>query len=240
MGMTATADDQRIEAEAIAFAKAHKKAIAKRLTDPLIYIAEPEPVSVFMAGSPGAGKTEAALELLDSIGGPPILRIDPDELRSEFPGYNGGNSWLFQRAISILVERILDHAFKQGQSFLLDGTLSSYEVASRNVQRSLDRERVVQILYVYQQPMQAWEFVKQREAAEGRRIRPDDFVQQYFAAREVVNRLKVEFGRSVRVDLLLKNLDGSDRLFRAGVENIDHHIPEKFSRQYVEAWVAMA
>ena len=238
--MALTVNEQRIEDESIAFAKSHKKAIAKRLTDPSIFIPEAEPVSVFMAGSPGAGKTEAALELLESIGGPPILRIDPDELRSEFAAYTGSNSWLFQRALSILVERILDHAFKQHQSFLLDGTLSSYEVACRNVQRSLDRGRVVQILYVYQQPMQAWEFVKHREAAEGRRIRPEDFVQQYFAARDVVNRLKAEFGRALRVDLLLKNLDGTSRLYRAGVDNIDHHIPEKFGRQYVEAWVAMA
>lgn len=238
--MTESLDDQGIEAGAVAFAKANRKAIAKRLTDPACFPAEADPVSVFMAGSPGAGKTEAALELLATIEGPPVLRIDPDELRSEFPGYSGGNSWLFQGAVSILVERILDHAFKQKQSFLLDGTLASFEVARKNVQRSLDNGRVVQVLYVYQQPMQAWEFVKRREAADGRVIRPADFVHQYFAARDVVNRLKAEFGRALRVDLLVKNLDGTSRRYHAGIENIDHHVPEKFSRRYVEAWVAMA
>ncbi len=67
--MVLTLDEQRIEDDATSFAKANKKAIAKRLTDPSIYIAEAEPVSVFMASSPGAGKTEAALELLERIGG---------------------------------------------------------------------------------------------------------------------------------------------------------------------------
>ena len=62
--MSMTEQEKRLEAEALAFAKANKKAIAKRLTDPAIFLPEDEPVSVFMAGSPGAGKTETSIELL--------------------------------------------------------------------------------------------------------------------------------------------------------------------------------
>ncbi|MEN1565607.1 zeta toxin family protein, partial [Pseudomonas aeruginosa] len=93
-------------------ARANKKSIAKRLTNPQIYAREENPVSVFMAGSPGAGKTEASIELLSQFdeNGSKVLRIDPDELRSEFEGYTGGNSWLFQPAVSILVEKIHDLA----------------------------------------------------------------------------------------------------------------------------------
>ena len=68
--MSLTEQEIRIEQEALAFAKAHKKAIAKRITDKTIYLPEAEPVSVFMAGSPGAGKTEASIELLDRVDGP--------------------------------------------------------------------------------------------------------------------------------------------------------------------------
>jgi hypothetical protein len=57
-------DDQRIADEAVVFAKANRKGIARRLTDPSIFLSEDSPVSVFMAGSPGAGKTEASLEFL--------------------------------------------------------------------------------------------------------------------------------------------------------------------------------
>lgn len=229
--MEMTPDEERIAQEAWDYAKKNRTEIARRLTDPAIFIPEANPVSVFMAGSPGAGKTEASKELMNLKGadGAKVSRIDPDELREELPGYTGNNAWLFQRAVTPIVERIHDLVLKQGQSFLLDGTLSSYNVAEKNIQRSLDKGRTVQILYVYQEPEQAWKFVQAREAAEGRRIQPEDFARQYFAAREVVNNLKAKFGKAIRVDLLMKNNDGSHQFYRAGVDQIDNHIPEKYS-----------
>lgn len=236
-----TPEEERIEQEAIRFAKANRTEIARRLADPAVYAPEEQPVSVFMAGSPGAGKTEASIELLRLKGadGSKILRIDPDELRAELPGYSGANAWLFQRAVTPLVERMHDLALKQKQSFLLDGTLASYDVANRNIHRSLDKGRPVQILYVYQEPEQAWKFVRAREAGEGRRIEPEDFIRQYFAARQVVNRLKAELGKAVQVDLLMKNNDGSQRFYRAGVDQIDNHISEKYSPADVRQLLAL-
>lgn len=225
-----TAEEERIRGSAIEYVREHRNEIAIRLTDPDIYHPEENPVSVFMAGSPGAGKTEASIELLKEKGGDgtKILRIDPDELRDRLPGYTGTNSWLFQSAVSLLVERIHDRALKNKQSFILDGTLSSYDVAEKNIKRSIGKSRTVQILYVYQEPRQAWEFVQLREALEGRRIEPEDFVNHYFGARKVVNQLKTKFGKEVQVDLLMKNNDGSRRFYRAGVDLIDNHIPEKY------------
>ncbi len=228
--MARTESESDIQQAALEFARANKKPIARRLTDPEIFLPEENPVSVFMAGSPGAGKTEASIELLEELDGTPIIRIDPDGLRTEFKGYDGTNAWLFQKAVSVLVEKIHDLALDQGQSFLLDGTLSNYEKSRDNVKRSLKKGRVVQLLYVYQEPLLAWNFVQAREEAEGRRILKEDFVNQYFAARDVVNRLKQEFGKDIGVDLLLKNNDNSNRLYKAGVDQIDHHIPEKYTR----------
>lgn len=224
--------ERQIADNALSYARTHKKAIAKRLTDTSKYPAVENPVSVFMAGSPGAGKTEVSVELINifSEDGVEVLRIDPDELRSEFPEYRGGNSWLFQPAVSVLVERIHDLALKQRQNFILDGTLSRYEKSRQNIDRSLKHGRTVQILYVYQQPQLAWEFVQAREKLEGRRIRPETFVEQYFAARKVVNRLKAELGKKISVHLLLKDHDNSNRLFKAGIDRIDNHVPEKYDR----------
>ncbi len=226
-----TPEEKRLEQAAIEHAKKHRNEIARRFTDPEIFVPETNPVSVFMAGSPGAGKTEASIALLNfkNAEGAKVMRIDPDELREKLPGYDGENSWLFQRAVIPIIERIHDLALDQKQSFLLDGTLSSYAVAEKNIQRSLKRDRAVQILYVYQEPGQAWKFVQARETAEGRRIEPEDFVRQYFAARDVVNRLKTELGKRIQVDLLMKNNDGSQQFYRAGVDQIDNHIPEKYS-----------
>lgn len=226
-----TSEEKQIEEEALVFAREHKKEIARRLTDPNRFIPEDDPVSVFMAGSPGAGKTEASIELLATVevDGTEILRIDPDDLRHEFPNYNGGNSWLFQKGVSVLVEKIHDLALKRKQSFLLDGTLSQYQKSENNINRSLKQGRMVQILYVYQDPMLAWEFVTSREILEGRRIQPEHFIEQYFAARNVVNQLKKKFGSELKVDLLLKNTDNTHRLYKAGVDRIDNHIPEKYT-----------
>ncbi len=186
-----------------------------------------------MAGSPGAGKTEASIELIAKLGSP-VIRIDPDELRDECPGYNRANAYLFQPAVSVLVEKIHDEALEQRQSFLLDGTLSNYDRARRNIERSINRNRTVQILYVYQEPRLAWEFVQAREALEGRRIPTEQFIDQYFQAREVVNRLKAELGKAIKVDLLLKNNDNSQRMYQAGIDRIDTHVPERYSRSDVE------
>lgn len=232
--MTPNADELKIETEGLAYARANKKNIAKRLTDVAIYPREENPVSVFMAGSPGAGKTEASLELLKKLGESAVIRIDPDELRGEFPAYSGTNAWLFQKAVSVLVDRIHDMTLDQSQSFLLDGTLSHYEIANRNIQRSLKKNRTVQILYVYQEPRLAWNFVQAREAAEGRRIQIEHFIDQYFAAREVVNRLKRELGKRIAVDLLVKNNDLSQHMYKAGVDQIDNHVPEKYGRADIE------
>jgi predicted ABC-type ATPase len=230
-----TPAELEISDQAASFARSNKKAIAKRQTDRTIYPPEEAPVSVFMAGSPGAGKTEASIALVNLFADTKILRIDPDELRKEFSEYSGGNSWLFQKGVSILVERIHDFAIDQRQSFLLDGTFSSIDIARKNVERSLKKGRFVQILYVYQNPFLAWGFVKAREEAEGRRIRKEHFIDQYFAARDVVNSLKLEYGGDVHVDLLLKHIDNSGRLYKAGVDKIDYHIPEQHTRADLEA-----
>lgn len=68
-----------IKDRAIAHARENKKAIAKRETDRKIFVAEEDPVSVFMAGSPGAGKTEASIELLNNFSndGVQIIELTP-------------------------------------------------------------------------------------------------------------------------------------------------------------------
>ncbi|WP_280562889.1 zeta toxin family protein [Chromohalobacter sp. 48-RD10] len=147
-------DEEKIIANAVAFARRNKKRIARERTDPRRYEPEERPISIFMAGSPGAGKTEIAKEYVaaldelkaegvDGLGN--ILRIDPDDLREEMPGYTGNNSWLFQGAVSIMVEKIHDLMLKQRQSFILDGTLASFDIASKNIARSLQKARDVQI-----------------------------------------------------------------------------------------------
>lgn len=239
MEKTFSQEEQRIRDRAWEFAKANRKNIAKEFTDESKFPSERDPVSVFMAGSPGAGKTEASKALIKrfSSGASLVMRIDPDEFREKLPGYNGSNSWLFQSATIKIVEKVVDQAMSKQQSFLLDGTLSSWPVAERNIKRSLDKGRYVLILYVYQKPDLAWRFVQAREKREGRRILPETFIEQYFGARQVVNHLKQQFGKSIQVDLLQKNIGGPE-VFKENVSQIDSYIPEKYSHADLERILA--
>lgn len=220
--------DEDIKAEAEAWARKNKKTFAKALTDTKRFPGELSPVSVFMAGSPGAGKTETAKALVKQLGDG-FLHIDPDDFRAAIPGYNGSNSWLFQGAVSILLGRVLDLAFDQKQSFLLDGTLSNLAQAERNIERSLAKKRQVLILYVYQQPQQAWKFVVAREAMEGRRIPRDRFVEQFLGAHSVVNSLKARFGSDVTIDAMVKDIEGHSRRYHANVSDLNDAVPIAYS-----------
>lgn len=223
-------EEKKIKENADAYANIHKHEISKEITDTEVFISEENPVSVFMAGSPGAGKTESSKNLIKKFSkNNKILRIDPDELRSRIPGYTGNNSYLFHGAVSILVSNIHDLALKNKQSFVFDGTLSKIKIARENIDRSLKRGRFVQIFYVYQDPIQAWKFVQKRELEEGRKIRKEDFIAQYFSARDTVNSLKRDLGDKVQIDLLVKNMDGSDLYYKENIDKIDNYVEERYT-----------
>ncbi len=222
---------EEISDRASAYVKTHRKDIALRATEK--FSAEKTPVSIFMAGSPGAGKTEISIQLLRNAGN--ILRIDADELRAHFKscGYTGANSHLFQKPVSSLVHEIHNVALKNHISFLLDGTFADEEMARQNIERSLKRERGVFIIFVYQAPQQAWYFVQEREIVEGRRIRPEDFARKFCACQEVVNKMKAGFGRKITLMLIHKNIDGTDKFYKKSIERIEDHIPEKYSEEQI-------
>jgi predicted ABC-type ATPase len=225
-----TEDEEKVIEETVATARRMKRQIAEEFCNRTIYPPDSAPVSVFMAGSPGAGKTESSQNLItETAKGHPILRIDPDEFRRKFSNYSGTNSHLFQAATSILADYVHDCALENLQSFVFDGTFSNLEKARQNIERSLKRDRFVQILYVYQDPLQAWEFVKARERRDGRNVPIDSFIRQYFQARENVNLLKREFGKKIKVDLVIKNIDGTDFDYKENIDQIDSYIPERYS-----------
>lgn len=231
-----TPEEQRVWDAAMAYARDNRQSIAKSLTSDSIYKREDSPMSVFMAGSPGAGKTEASKSLLAQFqeqSGDRILRIDADELRDYFDEYDGSNSRLFQGAVSLILERIHDLALGQCQSFVMDGTFSRLDKARQNVERSLRRDRGVQVLYVYQEPDVAWRFVQAREQIEGRRILPGVFAEQFVAAREVVNAIKREFGSSVALDLLVKDLSGKTAMWKANIDHVDYYLSNTYDQAAV-------
>ncbi len=227
-------DTTDVSERAIAYAKANKKAIAAKLVDIKKYPPDEIPITVFMAGSPGAGKTESSRNLLRRFSKDSILRIDSDDLRTEFSEYTGLNSSAFQAATSIIADKMQDLAIEQDQSYIFDGTLTNLERSRENIERNIQHGRSVFVLYVYQDPCQAWKFVQARELRDGRHVPKEAFIAQYFYARENVNTLKKEFENQLHVDLIIKNIDSTDFNYRENIDIIDRYIPERYNRDILE------
>ena len=234
-----TEREENIKAQAIAFARSQKKIIARKLTDTSLYPPEDNPVAYLMSGSPGAGKTEFSKSLSAEISqnSLTIIRIDPDEIRHEFAEYNGTNSHLFHAAASIVVDCVFDLLVKNYQSFILDGTLSNYSKSFNNIKRLTNKKYLVTIIYVYQDPTVAWNFVRQREKVEGRRIMAHTFIEKYFFARKTVNKLKEAFGHVINIDLLLKDISTDEQTVKFDIESIDNHITEKYTPDSLNALI---
>jgi len=227
---------KQIKDAAILFAKKNKLRIAKTLTDPNHFAPSKIPVSIFMAGSPGAGKTEFSKGLLGFFGTrrPNAIRIDSDELRSYFPEYIGGNSKLFQGGVSILVEKIHDLALKNGQNFILDGTFWQQNKAFQNIDRSLAKNRLVFIFYIYQAPKVAWNFAKKRELLEGRRIPKYAFIEQFIGARKTVNYVRSKYGSEVAIYFVEKNYEKNTVKQLTEIklgQSVDQYIPNIYTKK---------
>lgn len=223
-------DDELLSTQAIEWVKTNQKELITRITGQ--YDSAPRTaVSIFMAGSPGAGKTEFSKNFIKNFKDHKkyIIRIDPDEIRDILPQYCAGKAHLFQTAVSIAVEKIHDHVLKKSKSFLLDGTFSNYDLSRSNVRRSVDKGRIVLIQYVYQDPLIAWDFTKKREVIEGRNIPKESFIEQFFAARKNVEEIKREFGEKVKVDLIERNVKTNKYTYRDNVSSIDNYIKDKYN-----------
>jgi len=234
-------NDEEIRQRAIEFVKKNREQIARELTDPAMYKPDEAPISAFMAGSPGAGKTEFSknlIALLEKNRERKVVRIDGDEIRPRLPGYTGNNSHLFQYAVSLVVEKMHDLVLSQSQTFVLDGTFANHEKARDNILRSLKKLRLVLIFYVYQKPEIAWKFTEAREKAEGRNIPKDAFINQFLDARGTINKIRQEFGEEVTIFFVKKDFETHAveyiKEIRPGENGVDEYIGESYTKEDLE------
>lgn len=233
-----------ISEEAIGFVKKNKKIIIAKFADSSVHKAAQRPISFFMAGSPGAGKTEFSksfIELVEKIMNQKIkeegssetftiVRIDGDEIREMLPGCSGNNSHLFQGAISTGVSKLYDFVLDKKLNALVDGTFSSEKYAVENIKRSLDKNRMVNILYVYQDPIKAWELTKAREATEGRMISLEVFIEDLFLAKENVNKVKKIYGNKIQVDFIQRDFEKNIIRYEINIDNIDNYLDINYTK----------
>jgi UDP-N-acetylglucosamine kinase len=195
---------QSLTRKAIAFVKANKTMIKQRFAGDQVCLQERYPISIFMAGGPGAGKTEFSKRLI-SILEIPMVRIDADEIREIIPGYCGANSSQFQRAAALGIEYILDHALQRSKNLILDGTMADLNKVTSNIERSLRRGRMVDIYYLFQDPLLAWTIAQNRAKIERRIVPKEFFIESFIKAKENVEEMMKKYSDKIRVSVVMKN-----------------------------------
>lgn len=227
--------DKTVSAQAIKFIKANKPLLIKKFANPNIYQPVEFPETIFMAGSPGAGKTEFSKNLTKILK-KEIVRIDADEIREIIPQYAGSNSIDVQAAASIGVEKLYDYVLRKKIDAIIDGTFASYNVAYKNVRRSINKDRNVIIFYIYQKPEIAWDFTVKREKLEGRYIPKEIFIKAFFDAKGNVNKIKEIFQDRVKIFLVVKNYDNTNDVekSRFNIDNVDNYLKIEYTSQTLE------
>lgn len=232
--MELSEEENKIFEEAKKYARKNKSKFIEKFANLSVFSPDVVPISIFMSGSPGAGKTEFSKWLIEGFYQKEkerfVVRIDADEIRDELPKYDGTNAYLFTAASSILIDSIHDSVLSNKQNFVLDGTLSNFEKAKLNTKRSLGKNRSVFIFYIYQDPVVAWEFTQEREKKEGRRISKDAFINHFFKAKESINLLKEYFKKDIKINMIRKNFKNEVVDMKLNIDKIDNHIKFDYTK----------
>lgn len=246
-------EEERIRDESVLFIKQNQQ----RLIETFIIRKKPVPIgyaTMFMAGSPGAGKTEFSRRLpirlkdfsgidriLRSSGFDPdlyeslFIRIDVDEIREFIPQYiktdvvagTVGNAHVVNKAATTGLDILRKYCLKNKVAFLHDGTFSNYSTMRDIIKKSLKVGRDVQIYYIYIDPITAWKFTQAREYLEGRNILKENFVNQFFLSQENVSLAKHEFGDNVKIHCILKNSENNLEKIEFNITYIDKFLEEQ-------------
>ncbi|MBA3047929.1 zeta toxin family protein [Patescibacteria group bacterium] len=211
------------------FIKRNKNLLFEKFASGKIYKPNEKPISLFMAGSPGAGKTEYSKRFIEKFDSD-MARIDADDIRGIIPQYNGANSYVVQGAASIAVDILYSYVLKNKYNLLLDGTFAKFDIVYRNIGRSINKNREVIICYVYQDPVVAWEFTKKREKVEGRMVPKKAFIEAFINARKNVIKIKSIFKDKVKVYLIIKNYNNNIKESYFDV-HIDSYLKIRYSEE---------
>ncbi|MCK4553434.1 zeta toxin family protein [Candidatus Parcubacteria bacterium] len=211
------------------FIKKNKSLLFEKFASDKIYKPNENPISLFMAGSPGAGKTEYSKRFIEKFDSD-MARIDADDIREIIPQYNGANSYVVQGAASIAVDILYSYTLKNKYNLLLDGTFAKFDIVYRNIERSINKNREVIICYVYQDPIVAWEFTKKREKIEGRMVPKKAFIEAFINSRKNVIKIKSIFKDKVKVYLIIKNYNNNIKESYFDVY-IDSYLKIKYSEE---------
>ncbi|MBQ6394043.1 zeta toxin family protein [Candidatus Saccharibacteria bacterium] len=218
--------------------KSHKNEFAKNLIAQSGATPDGNPMAIFMAGLPGAGKTEFSKSLVDVLSSKAV-RLDMDEIAVQIEGYTPEKANLFRAGASELLNRAFDIILRKGLDFIMDGTFSSTSARS-NVKRALSRSYGVKIIYVYQDPKLAWSFTKEREKVEHRAIDEKGFIDAYFNTIKNIKNIIDEFSdEKITLDIIVKDRYNESIEWESeiGFEEIDKTLDNHYSKETLKDYI---
>lgn len=139
------------------------------------YKVSQQKMAVFMAGIPGAGKTEFAENTI-KLAMPSLVPVEHDKLVEYIKGYLPENYYNFRSAGNVLVTRIFRDCLKNNYPILFDGTLSQ-DKGYKNIELCLKKGYRVTVIYIVQDAQKAWELTQARELVKKRAIERSGFMQ---------------------------------------------------------------
>lgn len=213
----------------VEWARRNKKVIAEKIIRETRGSAKPSgaPIALFMAGIPGAGKTEFLDRFIGVAPQDVFVRIDLDTIVTKIQGYSPEKYYDFRGAANPILERVLDKALKKGLNFALDGTFAHKNAVS-NIGRALDHGFMVVLFYIYQDPKVAWEVTKAREKVTKRGVESEGFIHTCVEVpKNVQKALDTYAGRLSAVGVIKNDLN--EYTFKRNITNIDEITPVMYT-----------
>jgi len=199
------------------WAKQNKKKIARAYLSSQHFESSDSPSIIFMAGLPGAGKTEFAKRLLPQLE-KPMLHIDLDNLAENISEYQPKFANLFRPGANIILEKLFDEAVKRKIDILMDGTLGHHK-ALENTRRVINKHGYkVRVYFISIDPITAWRNTLYREKVEHRNIENNGFINTYYQLLHNLNQIQDVFGGDIPISVVIKE-DSS--YMKNIVQNVD-------------------
>lgn len=204
--------DEDISKEALEYIKANKH----KVINDFLFIKDISKKAYFLSGGAGAGKTELATSLKDKEN---IDVIEADKIRTICPHYSGKNSSLFQKASSKAVSMLVDTAFKNEYSFILDGNFSEFRLQDENISRATKKNYDIEIFFVYRPLELAKKYTEIREEKEGRNMPENVFYEKFLSSINTVNEIANKYP-----NVKINYYDLDKKYFKNNIKNLDEII----------------
>lgn len=187
--------------------------------------------TVFLAGSPWAGKTE----WIDSFGDKEkYIILDTDEYRKRFEWYNGANADEFQMYASRVMDKMFAFCMKNQLNVIVDGTFGNKNIIKQNIEQCIRRNRIFMVALVLQNPIISYLYTKKRELEKTRKVPTQAFIDKFFSSMDNVRFVLEEYPEAT-VLLTHKNMNLKEKgkrfenIFIGSVQQFDKKTKKWYS-----------